>query len=159
MAAPGGLTANVATAQALAGAGPENTTLPNVLPGFFLGGLARMPAVDVHVGGHRHGGVASDGQEHGMATDDTEAEMREKEGVAYLRGGVESGDKTYAAALAMNAAELSAMRFDPTGVAHPGLVTPSKVAGVSRTEQQVLALGGAVSGGLRDAPQAGIILP
>ena len=120
--AAAGLTANVATAQALAGAGPENTTLPNPLPGFMYGGMA-------------------------------------EETRGYARGGVESGNQQFAAALEMNAANLADMRFDPMGVAHPGLVTPSKVAGVSRTEQQVLALAGAVSGGPRDAPQAGIILP
>ena len=59
----------------------------------------------------------------------------------------------------MHADRLAEMRFDPMGVAHPGLVTPSKVAGVSRTEQQALALAGAISGGPRDAPQAGIMLP
>lgn len=121
MAHAGGLTANVATAQALAGAGPENTTLPNPLPGFMYGGMA-------------------------------------EEARGYARGGVESGNKRFAAALEMNAEQLAEMRFDPMGVAHPGLVTPSKVAGVSRTEQQVLALAGAISGGPRDAPQAGIIL-
>lgn len=121
MAHPSGLTANVATAQALAGAGPENTTLPNPLPGFMYGGMAE-----------------------GMR--------------GYARGGVESGNQQFAAALEMNAERISDMRFDPMGVAHPGLVTPSKVAGVSRTEQQVLALAGAISGGPRDAPQAGIIL-
>jgi len=77
----------------------------------------------------------------------------------FLRGGVESGNKRYAAHLEMHANRLAEMRFDPMGVAHPGLVTPSKVAGVSRTEQQALALAGAISGGPRDAPQAGIILP
>tara|TARA_R100000700_G_scaffold28251_1_gene35118 strand:- start:148 stop:516 length:369 start_codon:yes stop_codon:yes gene_type:complete len=122
MAHASGLTANVATAQALAGAGPENTTLPNPLPGFMHGGM-----VD--------------------------------ERVAYARGGVEAGNQRFSAALEMNAEQLSGMRFDPMGVAHPGLVTPSKIAGVSRTEQQVLALAGAISGGPRDAPQAGIILP
>tara|TARA_Y100000004_G_scaffold85137_1_gene95563 strand:+ start:1277 stop:1687 length:411 start_codon:yes stop_codon:yes gene_type:complete len=135
--AASGLTADAATAMALAGAGPENTTLPNALPGFMHGGLI---------------GYESD-----------KGKMRiphnPDEPVAYARGGVESGNQRFAAALEMNAADLADMRFDPMGVAHPGLVTPSKVAGVSRTEQQVLALAGAVSGGPRDAPQAGIILP